>query len=116
MPTSTFSSEVMCWNSRMFWNVRPIPRSVIACGGFAVTSSPSKTIVPPVGLYTPVSMLKKVVLPAPFGPMSDTIERSGMTKSTSFTATSPPNSLRTAVATRRSVIGPVPVGVGALGA
>src|SRR5207244_2858143 len=28
MPTSTFSSAVMFWNKRMFWNVRPIPRCV----------------------------------------------------------------------------------------
>ena len=25
MPTSTFSSAVMFWKSRMFWNVRPMP-------------------------------------------------------------------------------------------
>ena len=40
----------MCWKSRMFWKVRPTPSSVIACGGFPVTSVPSKTIVPAVGL------------------------------------------------------------------
>ena len=50
MPTSTFSSAVMFWNRRMFWNVRPTPRSVIACGGLPVTSSPSKTTRPAVGL------------------------------------------------------------------
>src|SRR5215203_2448753 len=59
-------------------------------------------------------MLKKVVLPAPFGPISETIERSGIVKSTSLTAMSPPNSLRTSRATSRSVIRGVPVGVGAL--
>ena len=35
MPTSTFSSAVMFWKRRMFWNVRPTPRSVTACGGLA---------------------------------------------------------------------------------
>ena len=50
IPTSTFSSAVMFWNRRMFWNVRPMPRSVIACGGIPVTSSPSNTIRPDVGL------------------------------------------------------------------
>ncbi len=40
----------MFWKRRMFWNVRPIPRAVTACGGLAVTSSPSKTICPAVGL------------------------------------------------------------------
>ena len=73
MPTSVFSIAVMFWNSRMFWKVRPTPRCVIVCGGLAVTSWPSKTIWPAVGLYTPVSMLKNVVLPAPFGPIRLTI-------------------------------------------
>src|SRR3712207_4577257 len=38
-------------------------------------------------------MLKNVVLPAPFGPIRLTIERSGMSKSTSLTAMRPPKSL-----------------------
>ena len=38
-------------------------------------------------------MLKNVVLPAPFGPIRLTIERSGMSKSTELTATSPPKTL-----------------------
>ena len=46
MPTSTFSSAVMFWKRRMFWNVRPMPRAVIACGGLPVTSSPRNVIVP----------------------------------------------------------------------
>ena len=40
-------------------------------------------------------MLKNVVLPAPFGPMSDTIEPRGMSKSTLLTASRPPNRLVT---------------------
>jgi hypothetical protein len=50
MPTSVFSSAVMLWKRRMFWNVRPIPRSVTACGGLPVTSWQSNTIAPAVGL------------------------------------------------------------------
>src|SRR5919205_1739781 len=38
-------------------------------------------------------MLKNVVLPAPFGPIRLTMERSGMSKSTELTATSPPKTL-----------------------
>ena len=38
-------------------------------------SLPSNAIRPVDGLYSPVSMLKNVVLPAPLGPMIDTIER-----------------------------------------
>src|SRR6187551_2911778 len=59
-------------------------------------------------------MLKKVVLPAPFGPIRLMIEPSGIVNSTSLTAIRPPNSLRTFSATRRSVIGRNPVGVAAL--
>src|SRR5262245_64715695 len=47
-------------------------------------------------------MLKNVVLPAPFGPIRLTMVRSGIVKSTSFTATRPPNSLRTPSAVSRS--------------
>ena len=38
-------------------------------------------------------MLKKVVLPAPLGPMIDTIERGGTEKLTPSTATRPPKIL-----------------------
>src|SRR5262245_1731101 len=40
-------------------------------------------------------MLKNVVFPAPFGPIRLTMRRSGITKSTSWTAISPPNTFRT---------------------
>ena len=58
----------------------------------AAIDFPLETTMPRVGLYTPVSMLKNVVLPAPFGPIRLTIALRGIEKSTSFTATSPPNS------------------------
>src|ERR1044072_9955488 len=59
-------------------------------------------------------MLKNVVLPAPFGPIRETIEPCGIVKSMSFVATRPPNSFRTCSATRRSVILGIPVGERAL--
>ena len=43
-------------------------------------------------------MLKKVVLPAPLGPMIDTIDRGLIEKDTSSTATSPPKILETSSA------------------
>ena len=63
-------------------------------------------------------MLKNVVLPAPFGPMRPTIAFWGITKSTSLTATRPPNSLRTLsaveerLAGRHSCLSPYSVSVG----
>jgi len=32
IPTRTFSSAVMFWKSRMFWNVRPIPADTMSFG------------------------------------------------------------------------------------
>ena len=46
MPTITFSSELIVWNSRMFWNVRPIPSSVTLCGGSPAISVPSNVDLP----------------------------------------------------------------------
>ena len=43
-------------------------------------------------------MLNSVVLPAPLGPITDTIERSGMSSETPPTAVRPPNSLTTSSA------------------
>ncbi len=57
----------------MFWNVRVIPRLVIACGGNPLIRSPSNTTSPAVGGKTAVTTLKSVVFPAPFGPMTPTI-------------------------------------------
>src|SRR3989442_14938746 len=62
--------------------------------------APWKVMVPLVGRYRPAMMLKKVVLPAPFGPMRLTIEPCGITKSMLETATSPPNCFVTARASR----------------
>ena len=50
IPTITFSIAVMFANSRMFWNVRPIPCSVATCGGLPVMSASAKTTRPALGL------------------------------------------------------------------
>ena len=51
---------------------------------------------PRVSGSTPVTRLKVVDLPAPFGPIRPTISPARTSKLTSLTATRPPNSLRTA--------------------
>ena len=59
----------------MFWNVRAMPALVTMCGALAVMSrAVERRPCPVVGLYSPVMQLKNVVLPAPLGPMSDTID------------------------------------------
>ena len=64
----------MAPNSRMFWKVRATPYLVITSGRACVMSRSPRRILPWVGRYSPVSMLNRVVFPAPFGPISDTIE------------------------------------------
>src|SRR3712207_3437900 len=51
-------------------------------------------------------MLKKVVLPAPFGPISPAMLPRSITKSTLFTAVNPPNCFVTPVASRIGAMGP----------
>ena len=66
----------MFWKRRIDWNVLATPIVAIRCGGRPTMLSPSRLIEPESGLYTPVIALKTVVLPAPFGPMSETISPS----------------------------------------
>src|SRR5450755_2340528 len=68
---------------------------VITSGREREMSRPPNVILPDVGLYRPVSMLNSVVLPAPLGPINDTIRCAGTSSATSLTATRPPNSLVT---------------------
>ena len=63
-------------NRRMFWNVRAMPSAVILSGRTPSICLPSNSILPSDGRYRPVSMLKNVVLPAPLGPMIETMDRS----------------------------------------
>ena len=53
------------------WKDRAMPRWAILCGGVPAMSRPSKTMRPAVGASCPVSKLKKVVLPAPLGPITE---------------------------------------------
>src|SRR5580704_2132971 len=60
-------------------------------------SLPCQSTLPAVGLCTPATMLNKVVLPDPFGPMMPTILSSSIETSTPANAITPPNSLRSPV-------------------
>ena len=91
--TRTFSSTDRCANTAEIWNERTTPRRAIAAGCSCVMSSPSKTILPEVGVRNLVSRLKQVVLPAPFGPISAWIVPRRTRRLTLSTATKPLNSL-----------------------
>src|SRR5690606_16784418 len=66
-----------------------------ACGGRPVTSSPSNLIVPPSGTILPATMLNRVDLPAPFGPISPVIDPLATFSEQSETAFRPPKLLET---------------------
>jgi len=56
------------------WNVRTMPISAVLCAATLSKGVPLKLQVPVSGVSKPVIRLKKVVLPAPLGPMSAVIE------------------------------------------
>ncbi len=70
---STFSSTLSWPKRRMFWKVRPIPARATSWAGHRVASLPSIRMRPALGPKRPEMMLRSVVLPEPFGPISPTI-------------------------------------------
>src|SRR5215472_7381119 len=94
----TFSSTVMSSNVAGTWKVRPMPARAWASGEARVTSLPSNTMRPVVGKVSPARQLKKVDLPAPFGPISPMISCSATRRSAPDTARKLPNAFDTLVA------------------
>ena len=66
------------------------PQTADLIAATAVMSVPRKRIRPVVGRTNPVRTLNRLVLPAPFGPMSATISPRCKAKLTAESATSPP--------------------------
>jgi len=87
----TFSRTVAPGRMLVIWYERAIALREMACGGNPAMSSPLNTIRPLVGRITPVSELKNVDLPAPFGPMIPRISPRGTERLTLLTAARPPN-------------------------
>src|SRR5215207_10362999 len=77
-----------------------MPRRVIWSGRRRWMGVPSNKISPSSHLANPVMQLKKVVLPAPLGPIILTMDLSGISKLTALTATRPPKRLVTLFAIR----------------
>jgi hypothetical protein len=67
--TRTFSCALNCLNTLVIWKLLAMPSRAYACCGRPVTSSPRNSTLPVVGASAPLRMLKKVLLPAPLGPM-----------------------------------------------
>src|ERR1041384_5857272 len=83
-----------------------MPRRACSSGGARVTSTLSKTMRPVVGSVSPARQLKKVDLPAPFGPIRPMISPSSIERSAPATARRLPKVLETFSAL--SSIGPLP--------
>src|SRR3954447_3544993 len=77
------------------WKVRPMPSRACSSGGARVTSTLSKTMRPVVGSVSPARQLKKVDLPAPFGPIRPMISPSSIERSAPATARRLPNVFET---------------------
>jgi hypothetical protein len=78
----TFSVTLRRGKMLLIWKAREMPMRVTLWGGQLVMSWPSKTTRPPSGAWYPVRRLKKVLLPAPLGPMIADCSPSAMRKST----------------------------------
>src|SRR6056297_393125 len=89
----TLSSTERFVNRRRFWNVRAMPRSTISLGRFPTTDRSSSRTSPELGVYTPVIRLNNVVLPAPLGPMTETISPGSTSKLRFVMACRPPKLL-----------------------
>src|ERR1700735_4725978 len=78
-----------------------MPSRTRVSGGAQVTSLPSKRIAPVVGSVSPARQLKKVDLPAPFGPIRPTISPWSTAKFAPATARKSPNAFATFSASSR---------------
>ena len=71
------------------WKVRRRPQRERLKSGMASRSSPKAEILPCIGLTKPLSTLKNVVLPAPFGPISPQVAASNVSVMPSIGMTPP---------------------------
>src|ERR1700756_220932 len=72
-----------------------MPSCARASGDAKVTAFPANEIAPGVGMVSPARQLKKVDLPAPFGPIRPMISPSSTARSAPATARKSPNAFDT---------------------
>src|SRR5262249_5671910 len=101
--SSTLSSTVSLGNRLVTWNVRAMPSAVRRWLGQSVTSRPNRRICPELAGWIPVMTLKRVVLPAPLGPMTALRSPGRILRSTPRTAWSPPKLLYRPMSSRTGV-------------
>src|SRR3954471_11563163 len=91
--TTTFSSAVISLKTVVSWKVRTTPFCATRWGFWPEMRSPLNSTWPAVGLRNEAMSLKRVLLPAPFGPITARISPSSTSKLTSLTASRPPKRL-----------------------
>ena len=84
------SATVSCGKICTSWNVRAMPRLASTTGPTPVMFAPLKNTSPLLGTSSPVSTLTSVVLPAPFGPTTETNSPSRTATETSSSAQNTP--------------------------
>src|SRR5499427_3215697 len=108
--SSTLSSTVSFGNKLVTWNVRASPMPMRRWLGQRVTSWPNNRTCPDVAGKTPVMTLKRVVLPAPLGPMMALRSPAITRRLTSCTALSPPKLLHSLLSSRTGCLPSSPPG------
>src|SRR3954454_4389268 len=98
-PTRMFSRTVSLERTLVSWNVRTMPMRDTRYAGMPLRLVPLKDQSPWSGRSNPVSRLKNVVLPAPFGPMRPVITPRWISTWSTSTAVRPPKVRRTWSAT-----------------
>src|SRR5580704_8946454 len=89
--SATLSSAVKSGNSEVIWNERARPSAARRSGRSAVMSWPAKKTRPASGAISPASWPIRVVLPAPFGPITACSSPAPTASAMSSDATMPPN-------------------------
>src|SRR5262245_50206516 len=90
---TTLSRTVMPLKIVVSWKVLTMPLRAAICGESPEIRSPRNKTSPELGARKDEISLKSVDLPAPLGPMIETISPSDTSKETSLTATRPPKRL-----------------------
>ena len=85
----------MFGNRCTVWNVRAMPSLVTWFGARPTMLAPRKRMLPSSGSYRPVTTLNIVLLPAPLGPITETISPGSTWKVSPDRAYRPPKCLAT---------------------
>ena len=91
LPTCTFCATVSRMNGRGTWLARATPARAMRWVGQALTETPSSSTSPESGRISPSSVLSRVLLPAPLGPMTPTTSPASIWRSRLSRAVTPPN-------------------------